>query len=70
MRDSHYQLYKGGEALEHFYIILAGKVKIADGFVKRVCQTGETVLEEVLFAEKGKRVALERAKVLGPTYLL
>lgn len=40
MRDSHHQLYKAGETLEHFYIILAGKVKIADGYVKRVCQTG------------------------------
>lgn len=28
LRDSPYQLYKAGEELDHFYIILAGKVKI------------------------------------------
>jgi hypothetical protein len=44
LRDSPYQLYKAGEELEHFYIILAGKVKIVEGFIKRVCQTGETIL--------------------------
>lgn len=40
LRDSPYQLYKAGEECSHFYIILAGKVKILDGGVKRVCQTG------------------------------
>jgi len=58
LRDSPYRLYKAGEALSHFYIILAGKVKILDGSVKRVCQTGETILEEVLFSDKPKKVAL------------
>lgn len=70
MRDSPFQLHKAGDEAEHFYIILSGKIKIADGFVKRVCQTGETVLEEVLFSDKGRKLALERAKVIGPTYLL
>jgi hypothetical protein len=44
LRDSPYQLYKAGEELDYFYIILAGKVKVVDGFVRRVCQTGETIL--------------------------
>ena len=44
LRDSPYQLYKAGEEALHFYVILAGKVKIAEGPVRRVCQTGETVL--------------------------
>lgn len=45
LRDSPTQLYKAGEEHEHFYIIMLGKVKIAEGSNKRVCQTGETVLE-------------------------
>jgi hypothetical protein len=45
-------------------------VKIAEGAVRRVCQTGETVLEEALFGDRVRKVALERARVVGPTYLL
>jgi hypothetical protein len=38
-------LYKIGEELDYFYIILMGKVKLVNGALKKICQTGETVLE-------------------------
>jgi hypothetical protein len=37
-------LYKIGEELNCFYIILMGKVKLVNGALRKVCQTGETVL--------------------------
>ena len=33
-------LYKAGEELEHFYIILHGKIKLVEGDFRRLCQTG------------------------------
>jgi hypothetical protein len=29
-----------------------GKVKLVNGALKKVCQAGETVLEEVIFSDK------------------
>lgn len=43
-RQSPFELYKCGEELNYFYIILLGKVKIVEKGFKRVCETGETVL--------------------------
>lgn len=37
-------LYKIGEELDYFYIILLGKVKLTNGGLRKVCQTGETLL--------------------------
>jgi len=33
-------LYKMGDEPKHFYIILFGKVKIVNGGLRRICQTG------------------------------
>ena len=63
-------LYKIGEQLNCFYIILMGKVKLVNGALKKVCQAGETVLEEVIFSDKQKKIALQRAKTIGKTILL
>ena len=38
-------LYKLGEELPLFFIILSGKVKLTNGNFKQICQTGETILE-------------------------
>ena len=70
LRDSPTQLFRAGEQPEHFYVILGGRVKLHHPTHKRSCYTGETLLEEVLFLERGQRVALEGGKVVGPTYLL
>lgn len=63
-------IYKIGEELDCFYIILMGKVKLSNGPLKKICQTGETILEEVLFTDKQKRISLEKARVLGQAVLL
>lgn len=42
-------MYKIGEELPHFFIILSGRVKLTNGSLKQVCKTGETILEEVIF---------------------
>jgi hypothetical protein len=51
-------LYKLGEELDYFYIILMGKVKLSNGALKKICQTGETILEEIIFSDKPKKIAL------------
>lgn len=70
MKARHTTLYKQLESTAHFFIILLGKVKLSSGGLKRVCQTGETLLEEMLFSDKTKKVALEKCKVISGTYLL
>lgn len=48
-------LYLGGEVYTHFSIILLGEVKImGKNGMHKICETGETLLEEVLFFEEGK----------------
>ena len=34
------ELYKCGDELSYFYIILLGKVKIVEGSFRKVCETG------------------------------
>jgi hypothetical protein len=63
-------LYKIGEEMDCFFIIMMGKVKLVNGGLRKVCQTGETVLEEVIFSDREKKIALERAKTIGKTVLL
>ena len=43
---------------------------MVNGGLKRICKTGETVLEEVLFLEKNKKISLEKCKVMSETFLL
>jgi hypothetical protein len=59
-----------GDENPYFYIILLGKVKIVNGGLKKICQTGETILEEILYCDKLRKIALERAKVIGRAILL
>ena len=63
-------LYKLGQEASSFYVMLSGKVKLVNGGLKRLCQTGETVLEEVLFLERDRKIGLEKCKVVGETCLL
>jgi hypothetical protein len=69
-KQSPCELYKAGEELNYFYIILLGKVRITDGSYRRVCETGETVLEEILFGEQPRKYSLERARIVHSAYLL
>lgn len=64
------ELYKAGEELDYFYIILLGKVKLVDRSLRKVCETGETILEEILFNDKHRKLSLERAKVVNSAYFL
>jgi hypothetical protein len=61
-------LYQMEEQYSHFYIILLGQVKITGrNGMHKLCETGETLLEEVLSFPESKQKAspaLEKAKVL------
>jgi hypothetical protein len=41
-----------------------GKVKLVNGALKKICLSGETILEEVIFTDRLKKISLERAKVI------
>lgn len=45
-------VYKMGDEMDSFFIILMGKVKLVNGGLRKVCQTGETVLEEIIFSDR------------------
>jgi hypothetical protein len=61
-------LYQMDEPYSHFYVILQGEVKLTGRFgMHKICEAGETLLEEVLDAEGKKAVvavALEKARVV------
>lgn len=67
-------LYQMDEPYSHFCIILQGEVKLTGRFgMHKVCETGETLLEEVLDPPEGKQkaaVALEKARVLEDSWIL
>lgn len=63
-------LYKIGEEMDCFYLILYGKVKLVNGPLRKICYTGETLLEEVIFTDRQQKIALEKAKAVGKTVLL
>ena len=63
-------LYKLGQELPYFYIILSGKVKLTNGGLKQICKTGQTILQEVIFSDRDKKISLQRAKVIGESYFL
>lgn len=63
-------IYRLGEDSSSFFIILSGRVRLTNGPLKRICRTGETVLEETLFEGRLHRIALEKGKMLGEGWAL
>ena len=63
-------LYKAGQETNFFYIVLLGRVKLVNGPLKKLCQAGETVLEEVVYTNSDVKVACERAKAVGVCVVL
>lgn len=52
-RPSNRVLYEIGTRYNHFFIILSGKVKLkGHDDMQKLCEEGETILEEILLAKR------------------